>query len=56
MSFIIISSSLNPDSKSRILAKKAQEYFKENVEFINLQDYNLPIYDGASAYGNEDDV
>lgn len=54
MSFVIISSSLNPDSKSRILAKKAQEFFKEDVEFFDLKDYNLPICDGDSAYGNED--
>ena len=49
---LIISCSLNPKSRSRVLAHKIKTHF-ENAELIDLRDFNLPICDGAAAYGNE---
>jgi len=51
MKHLIISTSLNSNSKSRILAKAVSKHL--DAEFIDLQDYNLPICDGDSCYGNK---
>jgi len=51
MKHLIISTSLNPHSKSRILAKATSKYL--DAEFIDLQDYDLPICDGGDCYANE---
>jgi FMN reductase len=52
--YLIISTSLNPESKSRILAKSAHEAFNAKVksELIDLADYNLPLCDGDAVYGD----
>lgn len=51
----IISCSLNKASRSRILARQAAEILSNlgaEAEFIDLQDYQLPLCDGGPAYGN----
>ncbi len=52
--YLLISTSLNPGSNSRIMALHAYELFKKqgNAEYIDLKDYPLPICDGDAAYGN----
>lgn len=52
--YLVISTSLNPESKSRILAKNVYESLKKQVkaEWIDLSDYNLPLCDGDAAYSN----
>lgn len=51
---IVISTSLNPDSRSRVLAKKVFEELKAhaNVEFVDLKDYELPVCDGEGCYAH----
>ena len=44
---LIISCSLNPNSKSRRMARYAQQFTKEPSAFIDLQDQDLPLYDGS---------
>lgn len=53
---LVISCSLNPNSKSRILAKYAQDLLPSGDchKLLDLQDYNLPLCDGDSCYGNVD--
>ena len=54
MKYLIISCSLNPGSKSRILANTVlKEMHKEEVELIDLKEYKLPFCDGDSCYDNE---
>jgi FMN reductase len=50
--FLIISTSLNPQSRSRILAKTACEKLqgKGNVSYLDLAEHNLPMCDGSSVY------
>jgi NAD(P)H-dependent FMN reductase len=52
--FLVISCSLNPDSKSRNLCREAYEHIKktQSVELIDLRDLPLPMCDGAAAYGD----
>lgn len=53
MSFLVVSSSLNPDSRSRILAKEAHARFEahdRSADFIDLTEVELPLCDGAKAY------
>ena len=55
MNYLIVSCSLNPDSKSRIMAKAALESLeskKASVELIDLADLKPPICDGGAAYGD----
>lgn len=52
MKYLIISCSLNPQSKSRILAKHVHQQIKDS-EFIDLQEYPLPLCDGNAAYGDK---
>lgn len=60
MKILLISSSLNPKSKSRILALRAQEllaqYSSVELEYLDLADYNLPLCDGGAAYGHPEVV
>jgi NAD(P)H-dependent FMN reductase len=53
--YLVISTSLNPGSNSRKLAKAAYDELKksEKVEFIDLQDYPLPLCDGNTCYGDQ---
>ena len=53
MNYLIISSSLNKQSRSRVLARYAKNIFSKSgkiVEFIDLQDYDLPFYDGGPSF------
>ena len=51
--FLIISCSLNPKSKSRIVAHYAYQQFslkESDVEWIDLAECSLPLCDGAACY------
>ena len=53
MNYLIISSSLNKQSRSRVLARYARSIFFESnkkVAFIDLQDYDLPFCDGGPSF------
>lgn len=53
MSFLVISCSLNPESRSRIIARRAAELFPNvnaQAEFADLRDIPLPLCDGAACY------
>ena len=55
MKYLVIACSLNPESKSRIMAKAAQkslESKKSDVELIDLAELKLPLCDGATVYGD----
>lgn len=55
MKYLIISCSLNQNSKSRVLAKELLDKCNElelDIDFMDLQDYKLPICDGSSCYSN----
>lgn len=57
MKLLVISSSLNPESKSRVLANNARNNLEEKghaVDWVDLRDFNLPICDGAESYGHKD--
>ena len=47
---LIISCSLNPNSKSRIMADYANEVYCKNVKLIDLQKLQMPLCDGKSCY------
>jgi len=54
MRYLVISCSLSPSSRSRILARIAHQHLEARglgAEFIELADLNLPLCDGASVYG-----
>ena len=51
--FLIISCSLNPKSRSRVLAHYAYEQFRlknPDVEWIDLAQWPLPLCDGGACY------
>ena len=53
--FLIISSSLNPDSRSRVLArdcKQRLETMERETVWFDLSESTLPQCDGATAYGD----
>lgn len=52
--YLVISTSLNPNSKSRILAQSAHEHLKGigDAELVDLRDYDLPLCDGENAYSH----
>jgi len=53
MAYLVISSSLNPASRSRILAKRAEALLVESgaaLEYIDLRTLNLPACDGNDCY------
>ncbi len=53
MAYLIISCSLNPESRSRTLAKSAQsrlENLNEKVVWLDLAERDLPMCDGDSVY------
>ena len=49
MSYLIISTSLRPGSRSRIMAKSLENSI-DNIEFFDLQDNPLPMCDGDKCY------
>jgi NAD(P)H-dependent FMN reductase len=54
MSFVVISSSLNPGSRSNILAREAFRLLNQNhkTEWIDLKEFKLPLCDGNAAYAD----
>jgi FMN reductase len=57
MRYLVLSCSLNPKSRSRILARMAHAHLAKRpggAEFLDLQDYALPISDGGACYGHDD--
>ncbi|MBY0357678.1 MAG: NAD(P)H-dependent oxidoreductase [Candidatus Obscuribacterales bacterium] len=52
--FLVLSTSLNPESNSRKMAKTARDIFElgPGANFIDLQEYPLPLCDGASSYSH----
>jgi FMN reductase len=56
MRIAVVSCSLNPTSRSRILANTALAVLKANADietdFLDLAQIELPLCDGASAYGH----
>jgi FMN reductase len=55
MKYLIIACSLNPDSKSRIMAKTAFSSLEKkgaDVELIDLAELELPLCDGGAVYGD----
>lgn len=52
---LVISSSLHPDSRSRILAKASMDQLAaigEDAELFDLAEHPLPLCDGATAYSD----
>lgn len=55
MAYLVISSSLNPASRSRVLAKRAHELLVAEhapVEYVDLRGLDLPACDGDGCYGH----
>jgi FMN reductase len=53
--FLVISTSLNPKSNSRILCQSAYDELSqtESVEFIDLRELVLPLCDGDACYAQQ---
>jgi NAD(P)H-dependent FMN reductase len=54
MELLIISTSLNPESRSRLMARAAHAHAVEKgmeVGYLDLQEHPLPLCDGGSAFG-----
>jgi len=49
---LVVSCSLNENSRSRVLAQLAYEMLsgRSVAEWVDLRDYSLPVCDGAAAY------
>ena len=47
---LVISCSLNPKSRSRIMAKHAHGLYCKESEFLDLRDIDMPICDGDTCY------
>jgi FMN reductase len=55
MSILVISTSLNPGSRSRVMAKQAVADLQISgvaTDWLDLQDSSLPMCDGGAAYGH----
>lgn len=56
MKVLIVSSSLNPESKSRLLAEELEKRWGGadlEVSMLDLKEADLPLCDGGEAYGDE---
>lgn len=55
MSYLVISASLNPESRSYVLAKEAERLLqnKGNVVFLDLRKLELPLCDGDTSFGHD---
>lgn len=54
-SFLVISSSLNPDSNSRVLAREAERELRAgglSVDWLDLLEHPLPLCNGGSSYSD----
>jgi len=57
MRYLVLSCSLNPKSRSRVLARMVHTHLAKRpggAEFVDLQDYDLPMSDGGKCYGHPD--
>ncbi|HEX4083733.1 MAG TPA: NAD(P)H-dependent oxidoreductase [Chthoniobacteraceae bacterium] len=57
MRYLVLSCSLNPKSRSRILARIVHEHLARRpggAEFVDLQEYDLPLSDGGVCYSHGD--
>jgi len=55
MRYLVLSCSLNPKSRSRILARMVHQHLSTRAggaEFVDLQDYDLPLSNGGACYGH----
>lgn len=55
MKYLVVSCSLNPSSRSRVLARTATELLKQSqrdVDLLDIADVPLPMCDGAACYGD----
>jgi FMN reductase len=55
MRYLVLSCSLNPKSRSRILARVVHQHLATRpggAAFIDLQDYQLPLSDAGACYGH----
>jgi FMN reductase len=55
--YLIVSSSLNPVSRSRVMARAAAFYFRARGlehRFLDLTDYQLPFCDNSACYEHPD--
>lgn len=55
--YLVLSTSLNPKSRSRALARKVHEQLAsqtDDVKYYDLQDVALPLCDGGACYGHPD--
>jgi FMN reductase len=55
MRYLVLSCSLNPDSRSRILARMVHKHLATRpggAAFVDLQDYNLPLSDAGACYSH----
>ncbi len=53
--YLIISTSLNPSSRSRVLAREMRTRIAahtDQLQFYDLQDVDLPLCDGGACYGD----
>jgi FMN reductase len=53
--YLVISTSLNPKSRSRVMARIAAELFRQRelpAELIDLQQHPLPLCDAGPCYGD----
>ncbi|GMU91184.1 MAG: hypothetical protein AMXMBFR4_02420 [Candidatus Hydrogenedentota bacterium] len=59
MAFLVISTSLNPSSRSRVLARAGMariQMLGGEADWVDLQDYDLPLCDGGGACNHPDAV
>ena len=55
MNYLVVSCSLNPESKSKLLALSIKENIEsreENVEFLDLAEKQIPFCDGDQVYSD----
>lgn len=58
MKILVLSTSLNPESKSREMAGSVKAYLEsslskdDSLQFVDMRDYPLPLCDGGAAYGD----
>lgn len=55
MAYLVISTSLNPDSKSRLLARETKGLLEKHgveVQWLDLAETKLPPCDGAACYSD----
>lgn len=57
MNILIFSTSLNPNSRSRVMARRAEEHLlgtDADVSLVDLQDIKMPFCGSPDAWGNQE--